>query len=92
MECLIFIGARNLIDTDTLSIPWCALILPRISYCAESWCDTYRTNLETFILQQQQKRKKEEVIFKCYSSEKLLALNTLHEVVPTWYSFHSWVD
>ena len=32
------------------------------------------------------------VIFKCYSSEKLIALNTLHEVVPTWYSFHSWVD
>ena len=24
-------------------------------------------------------------IFKCYSSEKLIALNTLHEVVPTWY-------
>ena len=32
------------------------------------------------------------VIFKCYSSEKLITLNTLHEVVPTWYSFHSWVD
>ena len=31
--------------------------------------------------------KKEEVIFKCYSSEKLKALNTLHEVVHTWYSF-----
>ena len=29
------------------------------------------------------------VIFKCYSSEKL---NILHEVVPTWYSFYSWVD
>ena len=29
------------------------------------------------------------VIFKCYSSEKLIALNTLHEVVSTWYSFHS---
>ena len=27
--------------------------------------------------------------FKCYFSEKLIALNTLHEVVPTWYSFHS---
>ena len=25
------------------------------------------------------------VIFKCYSSEKLITLNTLHEVVPTWY-------
>ena len=25
--------------------------------------------------------------FKCYSSEKLITLNTLHEVVPTWYSF-----
>ena len=32
------------------------------------------------------------VIFMCYSSEKLITLNTLHEVVPTWYSFHSWVD
>ena len=30
--------------------------------------------------------------FKCYSSQKLITLNTLHEVVPTWYSFHSWVD
>ena len=29
------------------------------------------------------------VIFKCYSSEMLIALNILHEVVPTWYSFHS---
>ena len=29
------------------------------------------------------------VIFKCYSSEKLIALNTLHGVVSTWYSFHS---
>ena len=27
------------------------------------------------------------VISKCYSSEKLLALNTLHDVFPTWYSF-----
>ena len=32
------------------------------------------------------------MIFKCYSSEDLITLNTLHEVVPTWYSFHSWVD
>ena len=32
------------------------------------------------------------VNFKCYSSEELITLNTLHEVVPTWYSFHSWVD
>ena len=31
---------------------------------------------------------KKGVIFKCYSSEKLIALNTLHEVVPTWYSFY----
>ena len=28
----------------------------------------------------------------CYSSEKLITLNILHEVVPTWYSFNSWVD
>ena len=32
------------------------------------------------------------VNFKCYSSEELITLNTLHEDVPTWYSFHSWVD
>ena len=32
------------------------------------------------------------VNFKCYSSEELITLNTLHKVVPTWYSFHSWVD
>ena len=31
-------------------------------------------------------------IFKCYSSEKLIRLNILHEAVPSWYSFHSWVD
>ena len=29
------------------------------------------------------------MIFKCYSSEKLITLNTLHEVVPTWYSFQA---
>ena len=27
------------------------------------------------------------MIFECYSSEKLITLNILHEVVPTWYSF-----
>ena len=32
------------------------------------------------------------LIFKCYSSEKLITLNILHEFVPTWYSFYSWVD
>ena len=32
------------------------------------------------------------VNFKCYSSEELITLNTLHEVVPTRYSFHIWVD
>ena len=25
--------------------------------------------------------------FKCYSSEELITLNTLHEVVPTWYIY-----
>ena len=35
---------------------------------------------------------KKGVIFMCYSSEKLIALNTLHEVVPTWYSFCSWFN
>ena len=38
------------------------------------------------------KKKWKCVNFKCYSSEELITLNTLHEVVPTWYSFHSWVD
>ena len=28
------------------------------------------------------------VIFKCYSSEELITLNTLHEVVPTWYCIY----
>ena len=32
------------------------------------------------------------VIFKCYSSVKLITLNIFHEVVLTWYSFHRWVD
>ena len=36
--------------------------------------------------------KWKSVIFKCYSSEKLITLNILHEAVPTRYSFHSWVD
>ena len=41
---------------------------------------------------QEMKKKWKCVIFKCYSSEELITLNTLLEVVPTWYSFHSWVD
>ena len=41
---------------------------------------------------QEMKWKWKCVIFKWYSSEKLITLNILHEVVPTWYSFHSWVD
>ena len=28
-------------------------------------------------------------IFKCYSSKKFIALNTLHEVASIWYSFYS---
>ena len=39
-----------------------------------------------------QYEKSKCVIFKCYSSEKLITLNILHEVVLTWYSFHRWVD
>ena len=35
------------------------------------------------------KHENGNVIFKCYSSEELITLNTLHEVVPTWCSFHS---
>ena len=29
--------------------------------------------------------KKKSIFLKCYSSKKLIALNTLHRVVPTWY-------
>ena len=29
------------------------------------------------------------VIFMCYSSERLIALSTLREVVASWYSFYS---
>ena len=36
---------------------------------------------------ERKKEEKESVIFKCYSSEKPIALNTLHDDVPTWYSF-----
>ena len=39
------------------------------------------------LLRKQMKMK--IVIFKCYSSEKLITLNILHEAVPTWYSFRS---
>ena len=35
------------------------------------------------------KKMKKSLILKCYFSEKLRALHTLHKVVPTWYSFHS---
>ena len=28
------------------------------------------------------------MIYKCYFSEKLIALNTFHDVVNTWYSFY----
>ena len=40
----------------------------------------------------ERKEKWKCVNFKCYSSKELITLNTLLEVVPTWYSFHSWVD
>ena len=45
-----------------------------------------------FVNRMKNEKKWKCVIFKCYSSEDLITLNTLHEVVPTWYSFHSWVD
>ena len=35
------------------------------------------------VISQYEGAKKKSVIFQCYSSEKLIALNTLHEVVPT---------
>ena len=50
--------------------------------------DTGRT-IVFFYLSTCLTRMKKEVNFKCYSSEKLIALNTPHEGVPTWQSFHS---
>ena len=43
--------------------------------------------LEAFMFQYC--RYEKGIIFKCYFSEKLIALNTLHEGVLTWYLFHS---
>ena len=40
-------------------------------------------------LNDKRKKKEKSVIFKCYSSEKLIALNILHAVVPTCYSSNS---
>ena len=37
----------------------------------------------------EKRKEKKIVIFKCYSSEKLIALNTHHEDVSTWYSSYS---
>ena len=45
-----------------------------------------------FVYSTSYEKKWKCVNFKCYSSEELITLNTLHEVVPTWYSFLSWVD
>ena len=45
--------------------------------------------LKLSILHTEKMKMNKCVIFKCYSSEELITLNTLHEVVPTWYSFHS---
>ena len=52
---------------------------------SKKWSELYATSLMKM-------KNWKCVIFTCYSSEKLITLNTLHEVVPTWYSFHSWVD
>ena len=46
------INAQYSMHTDSLFKLYCALILPYISYCAEIWGNTYRTNLEPLILQQ----------------------------------------
>ena len=54
------------------------------------YCTFCPKSLQPFVMFVYEKWKC--VIFMCYSSEKLITLNTLHEVVPTWYSFHSWVD
>ena len=32
------------------------------------------------------------LFLKCYSSKKVIALSTHHEVVLTWYLFHNWDD
>ena len=41
------------------------------------------------LLRKNENDKLKCVNFKFYSSEEFITLNTLHEVVPTWYSSHS---
>ena len=50
------------------------------------YLSTYMNNRKYYVTK---KYIKKGLIFRCYSSVKLIALNTLHEVVPTWYSFYS---
>ena len=57
------------------------IVRPHLEYASTCW-SPYTKRI----------KKWKCVIFKCYSTEELITLNTLHEVVPTWYSFHSWVD
>ena len=60
---------------------------PAISNIGVGWDTlTFKMEMQYFVLMKNDKKWK-CIIFKCYSSEKLKALNILHEVVPTWYSF-----
>ena len=49
-------------------------------------------NIANELIEITYKSKIKSVICSYYSSEKLIALNNLHEVVPTWYSFQNCVD
>ena len=71
------------------------LRVARRTYDLWRWNSTDTNNQLTqkeALLEQMYLKKWKCVIFMCYSSEKLITLNILHEVVPTWYSFHSWID
>ena len=72
-----------------LRLVWLGWQLVAIRYWCVSVGVTYRS---VVMLPALSKWKWKCVIFKSYSSEELITLNTLHEVIPTWYSFHSWVD
>ena len=43
--------------------------------------------LSVWFLPYENEMKWKCVIFKCYSSEKLITLNILHEDVSIWYSY-----
>jgi hypothetical protein len=44
--------ASRVLNTDSLYMLYCTLFLPYISYCAEVWGNTYKTNLRKIFLKQ----------------------------------------